>query len=40
MNVYINKVALAVFSFFDTGNTAKSERFYHGFVCKHSNMSA
>lgn len=36
MNVYMNRVALATFSFFDTGNrpsqTAEPERFYHGFV--------
>ena len=36
MNHYINDVALATFSYFDTGNklTAKvePERFYHGFV--------
>lgn len=36
MNIYMNKVALAVFSSFDTGNKpserAEPERFYHGFV--------
>ena len=36
MNHYMNKVALATFSSFDTGNrpseTAEPERFYHGFV--------
>jgi len=36
MNRYMNKVALATFSHFDTGNrpskTAEPERFYHGFV--------
>ncbi len=36
MNIYINKIALAVFSFFDTGarpsQYAEPERFYHGFV--------
>lgn len=36
MNVYMNRVALATFSFFDTGNhpseSAEPERFYHGFV--------
>jgi len=36
MNTYINKIALAVFSFFDTGNKPSKEiepeRFYHGFV--------
>lgn len=36
MNYYMNKVALATFSFFDTGNKPSNEtepeRFYHGFV--------
>jgi hypothetical protein len=35
MNVYMNRVALNIFSFFDTGNRpsgAEPERFYHGFV--------
>lgn len=36
MNVYMNRVALATFSFFDTGKrpseAAEPERFYHGFV--------
>lgn len=35
MNVYMNKVALATFSYFDTGNNpagGEPERFYHGFV--------
>ncbi len=36
MNTYMNKVALATFSFFDTGKEASEEtepeRFYHGFV--------
>lgn len=36
MNHYMNKVALATFSYFDTGNkpseAAEPERFYHGFV--------
>lgn len=36
MNVYMNKVAMNTFSFFDSGNkpseTAEPERFYHGFV--------
>jgi len=36
MNYYMNKVALATFSNFDTGNKpseyAEPERFYHGFV--------
>ena len=36
MNRYMNKVALATFSHFDTGNRsseyAEPERFYHGFV--------
>ena len=36
MNIYMNKVSLATFSFFDTGNrpseAAEPERFYHGFV--------
>lgn len=36
MNAYMNKVALATFSSFDTGThpseTAEPERFYHGFV--------
>ena len=35
MNVYMNRVALQVFSYFDTGNQPSfdaPERFYHGFV--------
>ena len=35
MNVYMNKVALATFSYFDTGKSPSEEapeRFYHGFV--------
>lgn len=36
MNQYMNKMALATFSFFDSGNhssrQAEPERFYHGFV--------
>ncbi len=36
MNVYMNRVALATFSYFDTGKRASKytepERFYHGFV--------
>ncbi|MFG6364658.1 AAA family ATPase [Schaedlerella sp.] len=36
MNTYINRVASATFSYFDTGKNpsgeAESERFYHGFV--------
>lgn len=36
MNVYMNRVALATFSFFDSGNKpsaeSEPERFYHGFV--------
>lgn len=36
MNHYMNKIALATFSFFDTGNKpserTEPERFYHGFV--------
>lgn len=36
MNIYMNKVALDTFSFFDTGKKpseeAEPERFYHGFV--------
>lgn len=36
MNVYMNKVALVTFSFFDSGNKpsteSEPERFYHGFV--------
>ena len=36
MNAYMNRVALSVFSYFDTGNKpseqAEPERFYHGFV--------
>ena len=35
MNVYMNKVAMATFSYFDTGNSPSGEepeRFYHGFV--------
>ena len=35
MNYYMNKVALATFSAFDTGNkpseAAEPERFYHGY---------
>lgn len=35
MNIYMNKVALATFSYFDTGSNpseSEPERFYHGFV--------
>ena len=36
MNVYMNRVALSTFSFFDTGKNhspaSEPERFYHGFV--------
>ena len=36
MNVYMNRVSLATFSFFDSGNHpdggSEPERFYHGFV--------
>ena len=35
MNAYMNRVAMQVFSYFDTGNGplgAEPERFYHGFV--------
>lgn len=36
MNVYMNQVALATFSFFDSGNrpsdVSEPERFYHGFL--------
>ncbi len=36
MNVYMNRVALSSFSYFDTGRTGsgfqEAERFYHGFV--------
>ncbi len=36
MNVYMNRVALATFSYFDTGKQSSAEtepeRFYHGFV--------
>ena len=35
MNLYMNKVALQTFSYFDTGNRpsdSEPERFYHGFV--------
>ena len=35
MNAYMNRVAIQVFSYFDTGNGplgAEPERFYHGFV--------
>lgn len=35
MNTYMNKVALQIFSYFDTGNKPSEEepeRFYHGFV--------
>ena len=36
MNVYMNRVALSVFSYFDTGKNpsgyAEPEKFYHGFV--------
>lgn len=36
MNIYMNRVALQTFSFFDVGNRpsgdAEPERFYHGFV--------
>ena len=36
MNLYMNKIAMATFSYFDTGNNPSAgtepERFYHGFV--------
>ena len=35
MNIYMNKVALQTFSYFDTGkgpSEEEPERFYHGFV--------
>lgn len=36
MNLYMNRIAVSVFSFFDTGKkpseTTEPERFYHGFV--------
>ena len=35
MNIYMNEVALSVFSYFDTGSSRtqeQAERFYHGFV--------
>lgn len=35
MNLYMNRISLATFSFFDTGtqpSEAEPERFYHGFV--------
>lgn len=36
MNIYMNKIALATFSYFDTGarpsEYSEPERFYHGFV--------
>ena len=35
MNIYMNEVAMAVFSYFDTGSSRtqeQAERFYHGFV--------
>lgn len=35
MNAYMNRIALATFSYFDTGNRpsgSEPERFYHGFV--------
>lgn len=35
MNLYMNRIAISIFSFFDTGKRASSqnpERFYHGFV--------
>lgn len=36
MNIYMNKIALSTFSFFDTGSRpsgyTEPERFYHGFV--------
>lgn len=36
MNIYMNRVTMATFSYFDTGNrpseAAEPERFYHGFV--------
>lgn len=32
MNVYMNRVAMKMFSYFDTGGGAEPERFYHGFV--------
>lgn len=31
MNIYINQIAMATFSFFDTGGN-QPEKFYHGFV--------
>lgn len=38
MNVYMNRIAVAVFSYFDTGKkpseAAEPERFYHGFVLR------
>lgn len=38
MNAYMNKVALATFSYFDTGmkpsEESEPERFYHGFAFK------
>ena len=35
MNIYMNRVAMATFSYFDTGKNPSAEepeRFYHGFV--------
>ena len=35
MNTYMNRIALATFSYFDTGKAPsleEPERFYHGFV--------
>lgn len=32
MNVYMNRMAMKTFSYFDTGGGAEPERFYHGFV--------
>ncbi len=32
MNIYMNRVAMKTFSYFDTGGGAEPERFYHGFV--------
>ena len=32
MNTYMNRVAMKMFSYFDTGGGAEPERFYHGFV--------
>ena len=35
MNIYMNRVAMATFSYFDTEKiltTGEPERFYHGFV--------